>query len=76
VLFPRLGALVTVGLFITGQMLASLVLDSFGLLGVSVEPPGLATLLGVLAVLVGAGLRRRLLGVGVLLAGVALLQLF
>jgi transporter family-2 protein len=56
VLFPRLGALVTVGLFITGQMLASLVLDSFGLLGVPVEPPGLATLLGVLAVLVGAGL--------------------
>jgi bacterial/archaeal transporter family-2 protein len=56
VLFPRLGALVTVGLFITGQMLASLVLDSFGLLGVPIEPLGLATLLGVLAVLVGAGL--------------------
>jgi transporter family-2 protein len=29
-LFPRLGALVTVGLFIAGQMLASILLDGFG----------------------------------------------
>ena len=29
-LFPRLGAVVTVGLFITGQMLASLALDAPG----------------------------------------------
>lgn len=34
-LFPRLGALVTVGLFIAGQMLASLALDGFGWLGVA-----------------------------------------
>ena len=32
-LLPRLGAVVTVGSFIAGQMLASLVLDSAGLLG-------------------------------------------
>jgi transporter family-2 protein len=32
-LFPRLGAVVTVGLFVTGQMLASLVLDGAGWLG-------------------------------------------
>src|SRR5215216_6376781 len=36
-LFPRLGAVVTVGLFITGQMLTSLVLDATGWLGVPEE---------------------------------------
>ena len=55
-LLPRLGAVVTVGSFIAGQMLASLVLDSAGLLGVPTEPIGTATALGALAVFVGAGL--------------------
>src|SRR5919201_3724505 len=32
-LFPRLGAVVSVGLFIAGQMLASVALDGFGWLG-------------------------------------------
>lgn len=53
-LFPRLGALVTVGLFITGQMAASLVLDTFGWLGVRAEPLYASTVAGVLAVLAGA----------------------
>lgn len=51
--FPRLGAVVAVGLFITGQMLASLGLDSFGLLGVPQQAPKPATLIGTAAVLVG-----------------------
>ncbi|MCV9936514.1 DMT family transporter [Boseaceae bacterium BT-24-1] len=51
--FPRLGAVVAVGLFIAGQMLASLGLDSFGLLGVPQQAPKPATLLGTLAVLIG-----------------------
>lgn len=51
--FPRLGAVVAVGLFIAGQMLASLGLDSFGLLGVSQQAPKPATLIGTAAVLVG-----------------------
>jgi transporter family-2 protein len=55
-LFPRHGALVTVGLFITGQMLASLLLDTFGLLGVPVDALHPTSLLGVLAVLAGGGL--------------------
>src|SRR5512144_308189 len=55
-LFPRLGALVTVGLFITGQMLASLLLDSLGLLGVPQEPLRVAALIGAAAVLTGAAL--------------------
>ena len=50
----RLGAVVTVGLFIAGQMAASLGLDTFGVLGVPRQPPETASLIGTLAVLVGA----------------------
>jgi bacterial/archaeal transporter family-2 protein len=53
-LFPRLGAVVTVGLFIAGQMLASLGLDAFGVLGVPHQPPGAMTIIGTLAVFAGA----------------------
>jgi transporter family-2 protein len=55
-LFPRLGAVVSVGLFIASQMLASLALDAFGLFGVVATGlrPGAA--LGTLAVLAGAAL--------------------
>ncbi len=59
VLFPRLGAVVTVGLFIAGQMLASLTLDSFGLLGLTPKSLDATTLFGTLAVVLGAGCRRR-----------------
>ena len=55
-LFPRVGALVAVGLFIAGQMLASLLLDGFGWLGVAREPLGVAALLGAAAVVAGAWL--------------------
>ncbi|MCW5693217.1 MAG: DMT family transporter [Pseudolabrys sp.] len=53
-LFPRLGAIVTVGLFIAGQMATSLGLDTFGLLGVPRQPPNAAAIIGALAVLIGA----------------------
>jgi bacterial/archaeal transporter family-2 protein len=53
-LFPRLGALLTVGLWITGQMLASLALDGFGWLGVDRDAPGPAQLAGAVAVVAGA----------------------
>ncbi len=52
VLFPRLGALVSVGLFFAGQMLASLALDVTGSLGVdreALEPSTLAGAAGVVA---------------------------
>jgi transporter family-2 protein len=51
---PRLGAVVSVGLFIAGQMFASLALDACGLLGVPLRPLGAWTLGGALAVLAGA----------------------
>jgi transporter family-2 protein len=54
ILFPRLGAVVTVGLFIAGQMLASLGLDTLGVLGVPRQPPETATIIGTLAVFAGA----------------------
>lgn len=53
VLFRLYGAVVSVGLFITGQMLASLVLDGFGLLGLPRAPLSSGTLAGALAVGVG-----------------------
>jgi transporter family-2 protein len=55
-LFPRLGAVVTVGLFIVGQILASLALDSFGLLGVAVQPPDHGSIAGAIAMLAGAAM--------------------
>jgi transporter family-2 protein len=56
VLFPRLGALTSVGLFITGQMIGSLALDSLGLLGLDCQPLSAAAALGALAVVAGMGL--------------------
>jgi len=53
-LFPRLGALLTVGLWITGQMLASLALDGFGWLGVARDVPGEAQVGGAAAVILAA----------------------
>jgi bacterial/archaeal transporter family-2 protein len=54
ILFPRLGAVVSVGLFIAGQMLASLSLDTFGVLGVPRQPPEAVTILATLVVFTGA----------------------
>jgi transporter family-2 protein len=55
-IFPRLGALVAVGLFIAGQMFASLILDGFGWLGVAQEPLDAAGLAGAGAVMLGVWL--------------------
>ncbi|HEY9374162.1 DMT family transporter [Streptomyces sp.] len=52
-LFPRLGALAAVGLFVTGQMFASLALDLFGLLGLERRAPSAGVVLGAVGVLAG-----------------------
>lgn len=52
-LFPRLGAVTAVGLFVTGQVFASLALDTFGLLAVPTQPLSVGIVLGAAAVLVG-----------------------
>src|SRR5215469_1236119 len=58
-LIPQLGAATFVALLVTGQMLAALTLDHFGLLGVPVHP---ATLV-------------RMAGAGFLVLGVVLIRL-
>jgi transporter family-2 protein len=61
-LFPRLGALASVGLFVTGQLLVSVTMDAFGLLGVrqvGLEPASVA---GALAAVAGMALIVRAQG--------------
>jgi bacterial/archaeal transporter family-2 protein len=58
-LIPKIGAATFVALLVTGQMLAALTLDHFGLLGVPVQP---ATLV-------------RMAGAGFLVLGVVLIRL-
>jgi bacterial/archaeal transporter family-2 protein len=55
-LFPRLGAIVAVGLLIAGQMGASLVLDGLGWLGVEREALNVAAWAGAAAVIAGTAL--------------------
>jgi transporter family-2 protein len=54
VLFVRLGAVVAMGLSITGQILASVALDAFGALGVPQVALQASAAIGVLLVLAGA----------------------
>lgn len=55
---PRFGAGLTYALVICGQLLASLVLDQWGLIGLPVHHAGPARVLGVLLLLAGAALIR------------------
>ncbi len=52
-LFPRLGALSSVGLFVTGQVFASISIDLLGLLAVPRQPLEPGTVVGAAAVLGG-----------------------
>jgi transporter family-2 protein len=52
-LLPRLGALTSMGLFIAGQLTASLAIDGLGLFGVPRADLGLGSLIGALAVVGG-----------------------
>jgi bacterial/archaeal transporter family-2 protein len=61
-LFPRLGAVLTVGLLIAGQMLTSLAVDTGGWLGVEPETLTAGALIGTAAVLAGAALIVRAQG--------------
>lgn len=54
VLYPRIGAVLAVGLIITGQMIASLALDLTGVLGVAQRQPDLGIAVGAAGVLAGA----------------------
>jgi transporter family-2 protein len=58
ILTPRLGAAVTFGLVITGQLIASVVLDHFGWLGIPIHQINAPRVLGVLLLMAGVVLVR------------------
>ncbi|MGI8648958.1 MAG: DMT family transporter [Rubrobacter sp.] len=59
IITPKLGAAPSVGLFLSGQMLASVVIDHFGLLGVVIHEVTLQRIVGVTFVLLGVFLIQR-----------------
>lgn len=59
ILLPKLGVAMAVSLIIAGQMLMSVVMDHFGLLGVPVREISLARICGIVLVFVGVLLIKR-----------------
>lgn len=58
-LVPRLGVAMTFSLIIAGQMIVTLIIDHFGLLGVDVKPISWARIAGILLITGGVVLIRR-----------------
>lgn len=52
-LIPRMGATAMIGAFITGQLLGSVVIDHYGLLGLTPQPIGLTRIAGVILLFAG-----------------------
>jgi bacterial/archaeal transporter family-2 protein len=59
VLTPRLGVATTIGLFLAGQVIASIMIDHFGLFGVAVQPASIPRILGALLIIVGVAVVQR-----------------
>ena len=59
VLTPRLGVATTIGLFLAGQVIASLVIDNFGLFGTPVQAASIPRMLGALLIIVGVAVVQR-----------------
>lgn len=59
ILLPRLGVVLTISLVIAGQMIMSLIIDHFGLLGTPVKEINLARVTGVILIGVGAVIIRK-----------------
>lgn len=58
-LVPKLGMTLAFGAVIAGQMIASMVMDHYGLLGIPVHPVSPLRVLGVLCIVAGVILVRR-----------------
>jgi bacterial/archaeal transporter family-2 protein len=58
-LVPRLGVAMTFSLIIAGQMIATLIIDHFGLLGVPVKEVSVARFAGIVLIAAGVVLIRR-----------------
>lgn len=59
ILVPRLGVAMTFSVLIAGQMIVTLIIDHFGLLGVPVKEVSLARIGGILLITAGVVLIRR-----------------
>jgi transporter family-2 protein len=59
VLTPRLGVAATLGLSVAGQMLAALLLDHYGLVGLATRPVSAQRVVGAALLVVGVVLIRR-----------------
>ncbi len=59
VLLPRLGAAQTISLILAGQMIASILIDNFGLLNVPVHSLNIPRVIGVLLVVGGVALIQK-----------------
>ncbi len=59
ILTPRLGAATTIGFFLAGQVVASMIIDHFGLFRVVAQEVTLPRILGVLLILAGVFLVQR-----------------
>ena len=59
VTLPRLGSTMMIALIIVGQLLVGIIMDQFGLFGVTTRHIDLARILGVIALLVGGYLIAR-----------------
>ncbi len=56
---PKLGVALTFSLIVAGQMLVTLVLDHYGLLGVPIKPINIARIIGILLIVGGVILIRK-----------------
>jgi bacterial/archaeal transporter family-2 protein len=52
-LIPRMGATAMIGAFMTGQLLGSIIIDHYGLLGLNPHPVNLTRMLGVFLLFAG-----------------------
>ena len=59
IVIPRLGAATTVGLLLAGQVLASIVIDHFGLIRVPVHELNIPRLAGAVLIVIGVALVQR-----------------
>ena len=59
ILLPRLGVVLTISLVIAGQLMMSLLIDHFGLLGLPVKEISVPRMIGVVFVGIGAVLIRK-----------------
>jgi transporter family-2 protein len=59
VLTPRLGVATTIGLFLAGQVVSSMIIDHLGLFGVPVQPASIPRILGAVLVIVGVAIVQR-----------------